>query len=161
MMRLALALSSLSRRERWLLALLAVVALPAAIWLALADPLLHRRAEARAALLQAEDTRAWLVLRWAELSELPPPPPPGPEPEGLGGLEARLVALNLPRGAGQLADAGGGAVTLRLASVPFGDLMTWLEGVQVQSGYRLAAITVTPGAGPSLVTADLRLEPGP
>jgi general secretion pathway protein M len=161
MMRLALALSALSGRERWLLALLVAVALPAAIWLALAEPLVKRRAEARTALAQAADTRAWLISQRAVLAALPPPPPPGPPPEGLGGLEARLATLNLPRGAGQLADAGDGAVTLRLTSVPFVDLMPWLEGVQAQAGYRLAAITLTTGPGPALVTADLRLEPAP
>jgi type II secretory pathway component PulM len=90
-----------------------------------------------------------------------PGTPAGPAPEGLGGLEVRLAALDLPRAAGQLADAGSGAVTLRLAGVPFVDLMPWLEAIEAEAGYRLAAITLTPGPAPALVTADLRLELAP
>jgi type II secretory pathway component PulM len=57
MMRLALWLQGRSARERWLLALMGVLALPAALWLAVAEPLLQRRAEARAALAEAADLR--------------------------------------------------------------------------------------------------------
>lgn len=166
MMRLATILSALSQRERWLLTLLAIVALPAALWLGLVEPLTQRRADARAALAEAVDLRDWLHARRAELAALPAPPSPtappaGPAPEGLGGLETRLAALDLPRGAGQLADAGAGVVTLRLTGVPFADLMPWLQDLEVRAGYRIAAITLTPADTPARVDADLRLEPAP
>jgi type II secretory pathway component PulM len=159
MIRLAQALMSLSPRERGFLALMAAVALPAALWLALAEPLLDSRAQARQDLAQAEDLRAWVLARQADLAALPPPPPPGPAPLGLGALETRLAALSLPPGAAQLADAGGGAVTLRLADVAFADLMPWLERIEAEAGYHLSTLTLTASAKPAHVIADLRLEP--
>lgn len=159
MRRLARALSSLTARERGALALLVALALPAALWLGLAEPLLNRRDQARADLAQAQDLSAWIAARQADLAALPPPPPPGPAPEGLGALETRLAVLGLPPGSAQLADAGAGAVTLRLSDVALADLMPWLEGVLAEAGYRLASLTLTALPRPAHVDADLRLEP--
>lgn len=154
MIRLARALLDLSPRERWLLAALALIALPAAFWLAVAQPLLAARTEARAGLAAAEDLRAWVLARRAELAALPAADPAA-APEGLGGIETRLRAAGL---AGTLADAGEGAVALRLTA-EFTRLMAWLDGIEAESGYRLAALTLAAADPPGTITADARLEP--
>lgn len=164
--RLAAWLVGRSRRERVLLALLALVGLPAAVWLALFEPLLERREAARAALAAAEDQRAWILARRAEMAALPPAPGSrdgsGRPPEGLAALEARLAAAGLdPMGTAQLADAGEGAVTLRLGGVAFVELMAWLETLEAETGWRLVAATLVAAETPGSVEADLRLEAGP
>lgn len=162
MIRLARALMGLSPRERRLIALLVVVALPAALWLALAEPLLARRAEARAALAAAEDLRGWVLARGAELAALPAAAPvSAPAPVGLGGIESRLAAAGLvgPGAPAQLADAGEGAVALRLPAVEFTRLMDWLDRIEAEAGYRTAALALTATDPPGTVAADLRLEP--
>jgi type II secretory pathway component PulM len=158
--RLAQALLDRTPRERAALAVLALVALPAALWLGLAEPLLARREAARTALAAAEDERAWLAARLAEAAALPAVDRTAPA--GLAALDQRLTAADLgadsPEGA-RLADAGGEAVTLRLDAAPFGRLMAWLDGIEAEAGYRVTTLTLTPAAEPGRVDADLRLEP--
>lgn len=164
MIGLARALLGLSPRERRLLALLALVGLPAALWLAVAEPLLERRDAARAALAEAEDLRAWLIAQRRVLEALPAPvDAEAPRAEGLSRLEARLQAAGLTPdalgGAVQLSDAGAGAVSLRLERVPFTALMGWLDRVEAEAGYRLANLSLGAAGDPGAVAADLRLEP--
>ena len=164
MIRLARALLGLSPRERRLLALLALVGLPAALWLALAEPLLARRDAARTALAEAEELRGWLIAQRRILETLPAPADAEtPRAEGLSRLEARLQAAGLTPaalgGAVQLSDAGEGAVSLRLERVGFVALMDWLESAEAEGGYRLASLSLGTAAAPGEVAADLRLEP--
>lgn len=159
MIRLAQALLDRTPRERVALGVLALVALPAALWFALAEPLLARREAARDALVLAEDERAWLAARLAEAAALPAPAA-SPPPAGLAALEQRLTAADLAGGGrARLADAGGGAVTLALDAAPFARLMAWLDGIEAEAGYRLTALTLTPAAEPGRVDAQIRLEP--
>lgn len=160
MNRLAGALGTLSARERWLLLATLLVALPAALWLGMAEPLLARREQARDDLAAAEALRGWVLARRAELAVLPQAGALQPAaPVGLGGIEARLQAAGLSGGPAQLADAGEGAITLRFDGAGFDALMGWLEGVEAEAGYRLAALNAVPGDVPGTVVADLRLEP--
>lgn len=158
MMRLAQALMDRTPRERVALAVLALVALPAALWFGLGEPLLARREAAREALAQAQAERAWLAARLAEAAALPAPAA-APPPAGLAALEQRLAAADLAGGGARLADAGGGAVALALEGAPFGRLMAWLDGIEAETGYRPTALTLTPAAEPGRVGAEIRLEP--
>lgn len=165
MMRLALFLTALSRRERWLVLLMVLVAVPAALWLALAEPLLARRDAARTALAEAEDLHAWVLARRAEVAALPQPAARAdrPPPVGLAGIESRLQAAGLtPQetgGAVQLADAGSDGVSLRFETVGFGALMDWLTLVEAEAGYRVASLTLAATEVPGQIGADLRLAP--
>lgn len=157
MTRLAAWLAERSPRERRLLALLALVGVPLAWWLALAEPLIAARERARAELAAAQDQAAWVAARLAEAAALPAPPP-GPAPEGLAALESRLARAGL---AARLADAGAGAVVLTLPQASFGALMDWLAQVEAEAGYRLTALRLTPADAPGEVAAEARLEPAP
>ena len=170
MMRLAQFLTGRSGRERLALALAVLLALPAALWLALAEPLLARRDAARTALAEAEELHAWLIEQRETLASLPAAPRDGaergdiPAAEGLAGIEARLQDAGLTEaalGAGlQLSDAGGGAIGLRFERVGFLALMDWIEAVEAEAGYRLASLTLGPDAEqPGEVAAELRFVP--
>jgi type II secretory pathway component PulM len=165
MMRLAATLIGLSRRERLLVLLMVLLAVPAALWLAVAEPLLASRDAARTAVAEAEDLRAWVVARRAELAALPNPEAndSATAPVGLAGIEARLQSAGLtPAGTGgavQLGDAGQDGVSLRFERVDFALLMDWLTGVEAEAGYRVATLTLAAGDIPGQVGADLRLEP--
>lgn len=145
-------------RERWLLAALAGLAVPLALWLAVVQPLLAARAVARADLSQAEGLHAWVMDRLTDAAALPAPPP-RPAPVGLAGLESRLAGADLGATGLRLADAGDGAVAISLDGVEFTRLMAWLDGVEGAAGYRVAALRLAPGAVPGQVQAEVRLEP--
>jgi type II secretory pathway component PulM len=147
-----------SGRERVLLALLALVALPAALWLAVAQPLLARREAATADLARAEALRGWLAERLVEAAALPAPAP-APAPEGLAALEARLAAAGLDAGAARLTDAGAGAVVLSLEGADFATLMAALAGIEAEAGRTIASLTLSPAPLPGTVAAEVRLEP--
>lgn len=159
---LARTLAARTPRERVLLAALGIVALPLALWLLVAAPLVAQRAQARAALDQAQATRAWFLDRQAEIAALPVAGASAgavPAPVGLGGIEARLIDAGLRDTVVALANVTGGSVTLTLTALPFGDLMDWLDAIEAEAGYRLSALQVTRGDGDGLVDADLRLDP--
>lgn len=160
MTALAAWLSGRSSRERLLLALLVLAGLPLALWLLLAEPLLAARDRARTDLAAARAQAEWVAARLAEAGSLPAPVP-GPPPEGLAGLESRLATAGLGGGAARLADAGDGTVALALDLVAFDALMTWLQQVEAEAGYRLSALRLIPTAFPGAVAAEVRLEPAP
>lgn len=160
---LARALSGRSPRERGLLALLVVLALPVAFVGMVVLPLIDAHAAARAELDTARAQRAWYQARQAEIALLPvpgaPQPVDHPAPVGLGGIETRLIDAGLRPSVRLLQNAQGGAVSIELQAVPFDALMAWLDLVG-QGGYAVAALRLT-RAGPALVDAALSLEPLP
>jgi type II secretory pathway component PulM len=160
---LARGLAGRSRRERVLLALLAGVVIPAAFVVLAALPLQEQRAAARAAVTEAEATRDWYLARQTEIAELPGQIPeaamPRIAPVGLGGIEARLIDAGLRDAVTLLANAQGASVSLTLSGVRFEALMAWIEGIESEAGYRLAALRLERGEDGGLVDADLALEP--
>ncbi|MCB1389289.1 MAG: type II secretion system protein M [Rhodobacteraceae bacterium] len=159
---LARLLARRSPRERALLALLLLGALPAAFVALAALPLMDARAAAREELAAAWATQAWYVARQAEIAVLPRPGAAAPaverpRPVGLGGIEARLIDTGLRPAVTLLANAPNGRVALSLAAVPFAVLMGWVEGIE-EAGYRVAALRLEQ-AGPGDVDAEVQLEP--
>lgn len=166
MTRLAQALASLSGRERGLLAALVLVALPAGLWLGLAEPLLERRDRARAALAEARALDLRVRQLADDLAALPALADAARiAPEGAGGIEARLQAAGLTEadlGAPvRLTDAGEGALALGFEQVEFTALMAWVASVEAEAGYRLAGLRLHPLGQAGLVEASLRLEARP
>ncbi|WP_334192600.1 type II secretion system protein GspM [Pararhodobacter sp.] len=161
---LARQLARRSPRERFLLALLLLGAVPLAFLSLLALPLNEARTAARADLDAARATQAWYIARQAEIAALPqpgvaPPEDGRPAPVGLGGIEARLIAAGLRPSVTLLANAPNGRVALSLDSVDFADLMPWIDGIGA-AGYAVAALRFD-RTGPGTVDAELQLEPLP
>ncbi|WP_417625848.1 type II secretion system protein GspM [Pararhodobacter aggregans] len=159
---LARQLARRSPRERLLLALLLLGALPLAFVVLLALPLLESRAAAGADLAAARATQAWYSARQAEIAALPDPRAAPSDaarvvPVGLGGIEARLIAAGLRPAVTLLANAPNGRVALSLQAVAFADLMPWIDGIDA-AGYGVAALMIERSA-PGVVDAELQLEP--
>ena len=160
---LARLLARRSPRERLLLALLVLGALPVAFVALVVVPLLDARGAARDDLDAARAMRDWYAARQVEIAALPragaaPDETGRPAPVGLGGLELRLIDAGLRDAVTLLANGPNGRVALTLAAVPFGDLMGWLDGIEDSAGYRVNALRVERSA-PGAVDAELQLEP--
>lgn len=159
-------LAARNPRERRLLALLALVAVPLAFGFLLALPLLEARRNARAGLDAALTTRSWYLDRQAEIAALPVPGEPvaanadTTAPIGLGGIEDLLIDAGLRDAVTLLANAPGGGVTLALGPVPFGPLMGWIDTLAPEAGYGLRALRVT-RAATGQARAEMQLEPLP
>lgn len=158
--RLIDALARRAPRERLLLALLAFAVLPAALWLALLDPLAARRAEARAALAETRALADWVAARRAEIAALAVPGEAGPRPPiGLSALEQSLIEAGLRAAVSDLANRDGGGIELRFETVNFRALMAWLGRADPGWGYDIAALRLSARDAPGLVAAELRLVP--
>lgn len=165
---LAPRLARRSARERFLLALLLGVALPAAFVFLVALPLLDQRDAARAQQTEAQALRAWYVARQPEIAGLPDSATTAVQagagaavPVGLGGLEDRLIDAGLRAAVKLLANTQGDGISLVLADVRFEALMDWIDGVEAEAGYALSALRLERGTDGGLVDADLRLETRP
>jgi type II secretory pathway component PulM len=162
---LASSLAQRSARERGLVAVLLLLVLPFAAAFLIGGPLMDRREAARAERAEAEVTRAWYRVRQFEVAALPRGEAGEREraaaPVGLGGIEERLIGAGLRDAVSQLANAQGNRVALTFEGVAFEALMPWLEGIERDAGYRVAALTVTRTDDPGAVDADLQLEPRP
>lgn len=157
-----------SRRERWLLGLLVLVMVPFAYVYGVVLPLNVRHGEAQAALEEAMALERWLQARRVELEGLPPVPDNGAGAQGaaagrplpgLGGIETRLDEAGLPAAGRQLASTEAGGVELRMKEVAFSDLMTWLDALEAETGYRLTRMTLLRGPRSGVVEADILLQP--
>lgn len=149
-------------RERWLLGLLVVVVLPAALWLGVLAPLAERRAAAEAALAEARALQGWVADRAADMAALGPAPATtgARAPIGSAGLEQSLIVAGLRRAVSDLAGDGTGAVTLRFDAVDFRKLVVWMSGAEADWGYAIARLRLRATDRPGQVAADLDLVPG-
>lgn len=155
-----------SRRERWLLSLMVLVAVPFIYVYGVVLPLGARHQQAQVALEDAAALESWLQARRVELESLPPVPENaagadgGARPvPGLGGIETRLDKAGLGAAVRQIASADQGGVTLRLEEVAFTDLMAWLDAFEAETGYGVARMTLDRSDRPGLVEADILLRP--
>lgn len=164
---LATVLARCNPRERWLLALGGLVAVPAVLVLGVTQPLTERRAGAHAAAVEARALHGWVMARQAELRALPQPAPPPDsgtgrtadgDPPGLAGIEARLVAAGLRGALIDLTRTADGDIALRLADAPFAAVMPLLESL-ADGGYRIASLQLLRGTDPGTVATDAVLEP--
>ncbi len=156
-------LAGLSRRERWLLALLTGVALPLAAVFGLILPLSEARNAARAQVDEARLIEEWVAARAGEYlaqgALLGTDSADQGPPLGISGIEQSLVEAGLRQDVTELANSAGGGVTLRFEAVAFTALTGWLSLNQASWGYDLEAFRFVRGARDDLVEADLRLVP--
>ncbi|MCC5969537.1 MAG: type II secretion system protein M [Pararhodobacter sp.] len=162
--RLVQFLAAMSGRERLLVALLLIIAIPAGLVQGVAMPLLARQDAARLAVAEAEAMQDWLRARQAELAMLPAINNAGPAqeqtpPAGLSALETGLVSAGLREPLVTLTNPSGGSVSLRFQAAPFTRLMPWLEEVEQRMGYRLTMLRLSQTDAPDQVDAEIQLEP--
>lgn len=156
------ALLQRSRRERWLLGLLALVGLPALVVFGLLLPLHEARQAAARDLQEARALLSWVTARSAEQSRLSPPAAVAPRaPIGMSGLEQSLLDSNLRHRVSQLSARSEGGIALRFDAVPFTGLMDWLSRQEPGWGYRIADLRITRSAESGIVAAALTLQPAP
>jgi len=157
-------LAGLQRRERILIALLIVVALPVGLVQGVALPLLARHDAARAAVAEAMALQRWLQERQLQLALLPaaddsPARMSNTPPASLSTLEAGLVEAGLRDSLVTLANPSAANIALRFDDVAFTQLMPWLDAVETGLGYRVSLLRLSQGALPGAVDADVQLEP--
>jgi type II secretory pathway component PulM len=156
-------LVGLSRRERWLLALLVVVALPMAAVFGLILPLSEARMAARSQVHEARLMEEWVAQRagdyLAQGALLGTDGANQGPPLGISGIELSLVEAGLRQDVTELANSGSGGVTLRFDAAAFTGLTDWLSLNQDSWGYDLEAFRFVRGARDDLVEAEFRLVP--
>lgn len=156
--RLVFFLLGLSARERLLLALLVLVALPLGLWLGLVQPMSRARDAARADLAEALELRHWLRERTQEAGRLAQAGQGGRTPPiGIVGLEQSLIGAGLRDRLTELTRRGGDAIEMRFDAVPFVALGDWITGASLDWGYEITALRIRRGTEAGLVAAQFTL----
>ena len=158
MRRLAYTLAQLSMRERALLAVLALVAIPAAIVFFAVLPMIEARNSATARAQESEILLAWVVdqVRITPISEDGAGQEADSSAIGIAGIEDSLVAGGLRDRVAQLANRPDGGVDLALDDAPFTALTDWLQSMETTSGYQITAFRLD-ATSPGLVNAVFEL----
>jgi len=163
--RLNAFLLALSRRERWLIALLALLVVPLGGVYGIAFPMAERREAARAAMAEARATELWVADQAVVFARLSRDATRNAGRDravsaiGLSGIEASLRDAGLRKAASDLANTADGGVTLQFDAVRFTRLADWLTAQRDVWGYELVGFTFERGPREDVVKADLRLEP--
>lgn len=156
---LAYALAQLSDRERWLLAVFALVAAPVGVIFLAVLPMLDARDAAQRQAREAEALLAWVADQVRVMPEDAGPTgaeASAPATLGIAAIEDSLVAAGLRDQVAQLANRGDGGVDLSLQDAPFDLLSQWLRQMEGRWGYRLAAFRFE-ASDPGLVNAVFEL----
>lgn len=158
---LAYALAQLSERERLLLALMVLVAVPVGIVFLVILPLMEAR---EAAHRRAADNAALLTWVAAQVTQMPVDAEASVGGEartptiGIAGIEESLVSADLREQVVQLANRSDGGVNLSMEDAPFDTLSQWLRQMKGSWGYNLTAFRFE-AASPGLVNAVFELAP--
>jgi len=151
-------LSRLAPRERVLLAIMIVVALPAGLILGLLLPLHEMRNAALDDRTDALALNLWVQARVVELQALPQPNVQTvAAPIGTSGIEQALIDRGLRDAVSQLSADSDGVVTVRFDEVRFGRLADWLSDAHPRWGYDIAALRLDATDTEGSVAAALTL----
>ena len=155
---LAYALAQLSDRERVLLALMSLIAVPVGVVFLAILPMLEARDVAAREAREAEALLEWVADRVREM-----PVDAGtsqgaatPSTIGIAGIEDSLVDVGLRDQVVTLANRNDGGVDLTLEGAPFDTLSSWLRDSQLGWGYQLVAFRFE-AASPGRVNAVFEL----
>ncbi|MGV6848429.1 MAG: type II secretion system protein GspM [Marinibacterium sp.] len=163
MAKLASTLSRLSSRERLLLILLGLVAVPVALVFAVALPLIEHRDRARAALTDSRALLTWVAARdsqWQAQTANRATSAAAPlAAASLADLEAALLEAGLSRSVDTLENGHGDAVSIVLGSAQFVAVGAFLEQTETALGYDIARLRITAADTPGQVDVVLDLEP--
>ncbi|MCA0873491.1 type II secretion system protein M [Seohaeicola saemankumensis] len=158
--RLIFALLGLTGRERLLLALLCLVALPLALWLGVVEPLQARRDAARSDLAAARILQHWVSAQAADSARIGSGTTPAETPPiGVSGLEQSLISAGLRDHVSDLSRRSGDRIELRFDAVPFSDLGIWINRTARGWGYEMTAFRIQQGPEPGLAEARFSLAP--
>lgn len=153
-------LVDLSGRERGLLALLFIVALPVGLYVGVLSPLKDRR---DAAIVELNDSAAllqWVRARGEEGQRLKLVNQNASPPAiGVSGIERSLIAADLRSDVSDLARRGADEIELRFDAVPFVKLGEWLNAARLSWGYSIEEYQIERSFEPGLVAASFRLVP--
>ncbi|MEL7091487.1 MAG: type II secretion system protein GspM [Pseudomonadota bacterium] len=152
-------LAARSTRERVLLAVMLLVALPAAVYVTVLEPVASARQEALIARDEALALNGWVAERAAEVPAQSPVTPPRAAPVGATGIEAALRTAGLRPAVTTLTEDNDGQISIRFDSVTFTQLATWLSGQSERWGYALSAFRIEATDAPGKVSASLTLQP--
>jgi general secretion pathway protein M len=154
-------LLQLTRRERFLLGLLAVIVLPALVWLLGLAPLNERRAVAERAWQDSQSQALWVLDQAGEQAQLNAAPGAAgvAMPIGISGLEQSLVVAGLRQNVRELGGEGNGRIALRFDAVVFTELMAWLSKNDLTWGYDITGLRLQRGEEVGMVAAELTLQP--
>lgn len=151
-------------RERLLLAVSVLLALPLALGFGWLLPLHEARQEAEAALEEARALNLWVRERQGEIMVLAAVAPDGPDgrggPVGASALEQSLRTARLRDWLSALETGGEGGIELSFDTVEFAPLMAWIETQETAGwGYRIDALRLERTERPAMVSARLVLAP--
>lgn len=158
-------LLGVSARERLLLALLVLIALPLGVVYGLGLPLAERRVAMRAELAEARATELWVADQAVAFATLSRDAARNRQSDravaaiGISGIETSLRDAGLREAASELANTADGGITLRFDAVRFTRLAEWLSAQHDVWGYDLVGFTFERGSRADMVAAELRLEP--
>lgn len=161
-------LARLEPRERGLLGLLGFVVLPLGLVFGLLLPMQEARQAAEQARDEMRALSTWVAARSQEIpsgvtlsqsSDLSgATDPEAAAPIGAAALERSLEAAQLRRALSEVVTGADGTVRLRFDTVPYGRLMTWLDGMHPGWGYGLGRLELSATETPALVRVDLELR---
>ncbi|KMW59438.1 General secretion pathway protein M [Candidatus Rhodobacter oscarellae] len=156
-------LAQLSGRERALLGLMALVALPLAVVFLAVLPMTEARDAARQQAREATALRDWVAGQVrqmplsAEAASATNAEANTSEVIGLAAIEEGLIGAGLRDQITQLADRSDGGVDIALEDALFDELSRWLSDAEPRWGYRLHAFRIE-AASPGLVRAQFELR---
>lgn len=158
-------LDSRNPRERVLIGMLVLVVVPVVCVFLVVLPAMDARQDARIARQAAQSERAWYLERQAEIARLPqagggqPASETSIAPVGLGAFDAQLQEAGLLSAVTRLENAQDQGLSISFEAVEFTTLLPWLDGLETQSGYRVAQLRLRAGDISGQVNADLSLRP--
>ncbi|MEL6886680.1 MAG: type II secretion system protein GspM [Pseudomonadota bacterium] len=150
-------LAARTGRERMLLAVLVLVALPVLIGGAVLWPLHTGRLQAEQARNDALALHQWVVARAAEAPAVAATD--APAPIGSTGVEQTLIAAGLRQDVTDLGVRDGGEIELRFDAVTFVTLANWISAQAPVWGYDLSRFRIAAHETPGKVSATLVLSP--
>ncbi|KAB2540619.1 hypothetical protein AL035_16735 [Salipiger aestuarii] len=149
----------LAPRERMLLAVAALLVLPATLGLGVLLPLADRRAAAEQALNDAVALDQWVRDRLAEQAAMPRLAHRENAPVGTAGIEKGLIAGGLRGEVSTLVTGADGRIEMVFDAVDFLRLGGWLGAQAPHWGYDIQSFRIEATDTPGVVTARLSLTP--
>ncbi|WP_294228455.1 type II secretion system protein GspM [uncultured Shimia sp.] len=154
-------LLQLTRRERVLLAGMAVIVVPLAVIFGLILPLQDQRNTAEQAQKEAVALQRWVSSQAREqtvLSQTAPQAEIG-DPIGSGGIEQGLIEAQLRQSVTVLDADGEDGIELQFERVDFLKLASWLRSTHPEWGYDIVAFRLEETNEPGVVSTWLDLRP--
>jgi len=130
-------LAARTARERVLLSVLVLIALPLLAYFLVLAPVQTARDTALQARDDALALNAWVAARVADMPAISAPQTKPTEPIGATGIEQTLISAQLRPSVTQLVEQDNGTVELRFDAVTFVQIASWVSAQSRDGGYEL------------------------